>query len=47
MEGGKPELGDGAIHFCGDVSSMSHLFYYYHGTYLSGLSFLVKGCFYT
>jgi hypothetical protein len=30
VEGGKPELGDGAIHFCKDVSSMGCLLYYYH-----------------
>jgi hypothetical protein len=45
-EGGKPELGDGAVHFCEDVSSMRHLTYYYYGTYPLGLSLPVKGCFY-
>jgi hypothetical protein len=45
-EGDKPELGDGAIYFCKDVSSMSCLTYYYHGTYPLRLSLLIKGCFY-
>jgi hypothetical protein len=46
-EGGKPELGDGTVHLCEDVSSMGGLTYYYHGTYPSGLSLLVKGRLYT
>jgi hypothetical protein len=45
-EGSKHELGDSAIHFCEDVSSMGCLLYYYHQSYPSGLSLLVKGCFY-
>jgi hypothetical protein len=46
-EGGKPEFGDGAVHFCEDVSSMSCLPYYYHWSYPSGLSLLIQGHFYT
>jgi hypothetical protein len=47
MEGSKPELGDGAIHFCKDVCSMGGLMYYYYWSYLLGLSFPVKGHLYT
>jgi hypothetical protein len=47
MEGGKPEFGDGTIHFCKDVSSMGSLTYYYHRSYPSGLGLSVKGCLYT
>jgi hypothetical protein len=42
-EGSKPELGDGAVHFCENVSSMGCLTYYYHRTYPAGLSLPVKG----
>jgi hypothetical protein len=38
VEGSKPEFGDGTVHFCEDVSSMSRLTYYYHGSYPSGLT---------
>jgi hypothetical protein len=46
-EGSKPELGDGTVHFCKDVSSMGGLTYYYHWSYYpSGLGLSVKGCLY-
>jgi hypothetical protein len=47
VEGGKPEFGDCAVHFCKDVSSMGGLMYYYHRSYPSGLSLPVKGFLYT
>jgi hypothetical protein len=42
-KGGKPEFGDGAVHFCEDVSSMGGLMYYYHQSYPLKLGLFVKG----